>query len=275
MDILHDPHNTIDGFGLVNLGASCWQNSYIQMLVSNTAFIDCLDSAQENVNPFIEAIAMLLCREYRARAALALFRAMSSRIGCGQQDAEEGLTKLIDLLSTKTNISDLFNVKYKVIIHCRSCGKQSSGDENSYNSDISHIVKIHESDYANRSLSETIACHTSELEDYKCGCGAKNQTEIIRKLKYAPSIIIVVFEKYDRKIELPFTNELVFNSKKPKPIKYKLTAQVEHVGGRNVGHYYTICARKNGVCQINDAYITTSSFHPTPNTYMLSYARVQ
>ena len=56
-----------------------------------------------------------------------------------------------------------------------------------------------------------------------------------------------------------------------KYINYKLVSIINHSGSQNGGHYWANCLRNGSIYNLNDSSVSTGSFTPTREAYMLFY----
>jgi len=178
-----------------------------------------------------------------------------------QESCSEGLIFMIEALTeVDPNITDLFNIRYKMSIECRVCKDKKEGPQEKSNITFQLFEEdpiIQESLTTKENVEDYITRHINIPEDYKCeNCGAVNEmipdANGIKKVKHCvkqyyrlarvSSIIILVFNKYEEKKIKFFPNTLDFESKNG-TIHYELITQVEHFGTRHGGHYYTKCRR--------------------------------
>lgn len=245
------------------------------------------------------------------------------RFGIGQDGASLAFDFFIECLNA-TDITNLFTIKYRYTIKCNSCEKEVSRIEDKslkvnlfYNVKINpklyfahreklnpRIQRINEDpnrksftvdsiktmadaeSYASDMFVRTILKHSSPLEDYKCEhCGKKVKNERVETLVMLREVIVITFNKYQKKDNRWFPKSLSFMGKDGNPLKYELTAQIEHSGlvklgkvngsSYSSGHYWAIVRGKNGkVFRCNDSSISPGKFGPTPNTYIIMYHRV-
>jgi ubiquitin C-terminal hydrolase len=182
-----------------------------------------------------------------------------------QEGFHEGLTFLIEALTdADPTVADLFNIRYKMDIECRSCKNVKEGPQEKPNL-MFHLFEedpiLQDALDSKTKIEEYIRRHVNIPEDYKCEkCKAINKVETIlnpdgsQTKKIAPhvrqyyrlarisSIIILVFNKYDEKKYKFFPESLDFESKTGN-LHYELVSQVEHYGTKFGGHYLTKCRR--------------------------------
>jgi len=184
----------------------------------------------------------------------------------GQQSVCEFFDLLVDVLG----VENAFKFEYEKILICQNCGKKS------VNVDVDYCFRAFTSSKDKSDLNSEILGETVELTDYVCEkCGKKNVINDT-KLTSIPNNIVVVFNKYDQKINLNHPNELMFISKYGDALKYDLVTQIEHQGGINGGHYYALLKRQGIVYSCDDSTINpiNMSLRSTNNTYIALYRKI-
>jgi len=267
-------------FGLANIGNTCFLNSIIQALLGCSSFVKAVIN-----NPVF--------REFLSKQdGYILYRYF--RVEPGQQDAHEYLLKILDQLKLK-----LFNIKYKVTIHCRQC-----------NYVLEKINPMENMIYyeGEGDLTEYIKMHKTYSPGYKCekcsSVNSTNGTNIVQiyQLMKISEVIIICFKKYmfssslslidllgqsnpiSRSDSINRSNSIKKNYDFPRILRfngingelcYELVSQIEHYGNNFSGHYNVISIRKNnqglGVYKLDDSSYSPAGFGSTPNTYLVFY----
>ena len=184
----------------------------------------------------------------------------------GQQSVCEIFDLLIDILG----VESAFKFEYERILICQNCGKKS------VNIDIDYCFRAFDSSKDKSDLNKEILGETIELTDFVCEkCGKKNVINDT-KLSSIPNNIVVVFNKYEKKINLHHPNELTFISRYGDALKYDLVTQIEHHGSINSGHYYALLKRKGIVysCDDTEINVVNMNLRSTNNTYIALYRKI-
>jgi len=263
--------------GLINVGSTCYFNAMIQSLMSCTSLTKIMYDKKDNPsnnslikyspnNQLTDAYTSLLLNptpQIRPLWDAFLFMLHEQKItslDSGQQDASEGLLLFIDMLHEQW-IDRLFEHKHDIITTCNSCNYKIRSDDNSY------IVEIYIEELQSKTIQEYIMRQVTTLSDYNCHKCKEHTTAIQkRSLAVLPEILIIQFKKYDSKWNCVFPFIMVLDK-----YKYKLIAQVNHLGSASSGHYNAIIARANNTFTIDDMNIYSSSFACTDDTYLLFY----
>ena len=296
MDISkHDDNIMIPVGGLLNTGSICYLNSLLQSLLSCTSitefflsnkkrfvdgdnilaieYINLINQFSNNTNNPIDpsgvfsALVKVLRKKYPQK-----------KFGDGQEDVNEGFHMFLDSINDG-GLYKLFMHRYKICIWCIDCNKQVS-----VQTDESCVVEI-SGDYIPLSnttyhpINKQILEYMSKVSDYKCpSCG---NTRCLRfyQISYAPEIIPVVFTKYHKKNKIDFPEHLSLPALTGGVLRYILVSKVEHSGGRNGGHYWVDCYRKNRqgekkIFNVNDSSVMLGNFVPSRDTYMIFYHSV-
>lgn len=202
----------------------------------------------------------------------------------GQQCAGEGYHYILETMEEFQVIQNLFLHRYKSLIRCFDCDKWVSDVENMYNLfEIEPDLKVEQidkfKDYHTDAadMNEFLSKKTGYVDDnFICpSCKQKNEKYRMDVLVMVPEILVVMAKKYDKRRKLNvytnFPEKLTFKGKQNNDMCYEAVAQIEHSGGRNGGHYWAKCRRKNGWYDINDMTVSPSKYQPTVNTYIVLY----
>lgn len=282
---MYSEDREIQAFGLINNGVICWFNSFIQSLISCTQILEIINDNPDN--KLAAELKRVINNPSQVRSLLPLYTVFMNempnrKFGTGQEDANEGMTLFLDLLSKQTNIESLINHKYQTIVYCdpKRNGCKHTNDKTS--NDRNYFFKIHASEIAASSglhsssipFEKLLKQHHDYVNDYKCdGCKKTGSCVKISVLKYIPSVVIIVFDKYINKYQLDLPHEFKIRHKNGTDMIYKMVSHIDHVGGPMGGHYWTVCKRSDGVFMLNDSFAISSKFKITKNTYIIVYAR--
>lgn len=294
-------------FGLYNNNILCYFNALLQSLFSCTSINEYLLNNENkfNNNNFIKLYINIL-KNYiiinKSREAsiytieqsnialfnefLALIQNKNIQFGYNQEDSGELLLLLLDIINDKY-IYNLFYNKYKCDIYCRNCKNINSiKDDISVQFEIT--TEIVDSNFLQsdvnknlHNLNQFIKNNYSECDDYICNNCKKNGLSIkLNRLLLTPTIIVINFNKYDKKKNYQYPSELFFiNEKENKKYNYKLVSSIHHSGNTNFGHYIAKSIRKNiknneivnNIYELNDSSYIQDSFKPDSNSYILFY----
>jgi ubiquitin carboxyl-terminal hydrolase len=227
---------------LKNVGAICYFNSMVQALFSCPLFNKHIRNIDE---PVAREYVKLLdfnsgtAQKIEVKDTTALLKAMLARqngqsnMRYGyQEDLHEGLSLFLEFVGNTVN---LFKIKHKLTIDCEYCSKSHEVPTTPY--ECSFIVGGNPQ--TQQEMEQFIKMNKESIPDYKCDCG--NQGPLITRtyrLARIPEILVLVYNKNRPGVKY-FPPKLSFASKTPgKMLNYKVTAQVEHSGTANSGHYY-------------------------------------
>jgi ubiquitin C-terminal hydrolase len=207
----------------------------------------------------------------------------------GQQCAREGYHYLMESLEDFDGIQNLFLHRYKTRLYCFDCKEWVSKVECDYslfevqaNLKTEQLERFKQFDESSMDMNQFLNRQDGYVDkDYKCpNCNVSSEKYRRNVLVMAPEVLVVMAKKYttEQKLDIytDFPKTLTFkghDKKKDKlfPMYYEAVAQIEHIGGLNGGHYWSICRRNDGWYKINDNHISKSEFKPTKNTYIVMY----
>ena len=300
-----DEEKILKTCGLVNTGAICYLNSFLQSLMSCTSLTEFFLANEERFTSENNKVAMeyikLLksvkeTRSYRDainptgvfnEVILATRRKFPNKIfGRGQEDSGEGLHLFLDAIDSK-ELYKFFMYKYLVKIWCLTCVKPISEKKDEscvleipqklsglvVNDDTEDVKK-------NDPLNDHIRQYISVMDDYTCpNCKLKKCCRIYQ-LASAPEIIVIMFNKYYKKSKITFPSELRFPASNDTTLKYKIVSKIEHSGSMGGGHYWAHCYRegdsesmkpKKDMYSLNDRSVGPGNSIPTAESYIVFY----
>ena len=201
----------------------------------------------------------------------------------GQQCVGEGFHHILDTMENFQQIQNLFLHRYKSIIRCFNCNKWVSDVENVYSLfevepdlKIEQIEKFQKYHLEAADMNEFLSKKSSYVDEaFVCpSCKERGEKYRMDILVMIPEILVVMSKKYTvgGKLDIytDFPKRLEFKGLGG-DMKYEAVAQIEHSGGINGGHYWSICRRKNGWYNINDMSVHSAQFQPTKKTYIVFY----
>ena len=298
----HKEDDVIYACGLINTGVICYLNSFLQSLLSCTAITRFfLDNEyrfmKENNRVALEYIKLL--KHVKNTNSINVFESSSilqeivkitkqkypsKTFGSGQEDSGEGLHLFLDSVDDK-ELYSLFMYRYIVKTWCISCKKNVSEkkDESCVLEIPQQFSGLFESNKKNGfrtkdPLNRHILQYMSILDYYNCPECKSTKCCKIYQLACVPEILTVMFNKYNNKKNVAFPEKLIFPSTGSSVLTYKIMAKIEHTGGRNGGHYWSNCYRKDGnmkkIFKLNDRSVSMGDFKPTKETYIVFYHNV-
>ena len=202
----------------------------------------------------------------------------------GQQCAGEGFNYLLDTLDSFRVIQNMFLHRYKTNIYCFDCNKcVSSVDSINNIIEVQHDLKTEQIDQFkkyddnNLDMNKFIVKQSGYVDKfYICpDCKKDGEKYKISHLVMIPEVLVVLSKKYDseRKLDIytEFPKVMEFTGTNDEILRYEAVSQIEHIGGKNSGHYWAISRRSDGWYSLNDNSISKSEFKPTNNTYIVFY----
>lgn len=303
-----NPDQMLKTCGLVNTGAICYLNSFLQSLMSCTSITEFFLKNEEKFIKEENKVAIeyikLLNNVKKAKSykdiinpvgvsqeilKFAEKRKDNVKMGHGQEDSGEVLTLFLDAIDSK-ELYEFFMYKYSVKIWCLTCIKQISEmkDESCILEVPPHfsglIVDDDSEDVKADPLNAHIRQYISVLDDYTCAHCKMQKCCRIYQLASAPEIITVMFNKFYKKSNINFPQSLSFPSFNSSIINYKMVAKIEHSGGLGGGHYWAHCFRKGGPEQVsndplsskimyalNDSTVSKGTNKPSEESYIVFY----
>lgn len=231
------------------------------------------------------------------RSMVEVYRAKNTQsknaqsFGIGQEDSGEALHIFLDAINDP-ELYKMFTCKYKVSVCCRKCRHISNPvpdklciidvpndfQEMTIISNSQHKT-THKDNKEVPCFNEHLKQYTSGVGDYRCAeCKTVGSCFRFHQLCHAPSVIVIMFNKFYNKKNIRFTPVIQFPGINNDIIKYSLIAKIEHSGGMRGGHYWANCLRsspgdknKLDVFTLNDTTISPGTMSPTPNSYVLFY----
>jgi len=301
MEVYNDEFAT-NPFGLANTGSICYFNSLLQSLLSCPALSsNILETAEtKTAQAYKQFVQIALSAGKNSDVAgysIIVLKTLLGDIslrrrykfGNGQECASEAFIYFSEAIGEK--FQDIFTYAYACDVFCPRCDKVvSTSRDSSTQLDLFFLTDdfIKEaSTPASKSGTPTdggdkfitqIMYHKQKLDDYICpGCHGKDEKTRIYKLVRLPDVLVCIFDIYGFKHPRPvipkhFPTDFSVPAKDGGKLSYKLVAQIEHFGSMFGGHYVARGLRKDGkVFNFNDLSVSSGSFSPTPNTYMIMY----
>lgn len=296
--------------GLVNTGAICYLNSFLQSLMSCTSLTTFFLENEEKFSNEENKVAMEYIKLLKIvsntksysdiidpsgvfrEVIIAIKKKYPHKLfGDGQEDSGEGLHLFLDSINSE-ELYKFFMYKYVVKTWCLTCVKQISERE-----DKSCIIEIppHLSGLVVNDDSENvkgidplidhIRQYISVLDDYTCSECKLQKCCRIYQLASAPEIIVIMFNKYYKKLNITFPPELSFPSSNDTTLNYRMVAKIEHSGSMRGGHYWANCYRdgesqpdhdkktkpKKDIYSLNDMIVSPGTMIPTSESYIVFY----
>lgn len=283
----------ISKFGMYNNSTMCYFNSMIQSVLSCPSVVEYILRVMNTsgVNLIINLLGRIIENgekisiEYNLELFNEFLRQLKKKypklnFGFTQEDAGEMFVILLDLLNDNY-LNCMFQHTYKCNIFCMDCRKSKDlADDVSYyfTVDINEIKNFSLSSKmdsnSTNELNKFIRNNYSKLEGIKCSlCKGKDVIKTNRLIT-APTIIMIIFNKYKEKIEYVYPSTLSF-SNRLSDVKtshhYRVVSSVHHNGNTNFGHYYAKCLRKSGVFNLNDTSFISGDLSPEANSYIVLY----
>jgi ubiquitin C-terminal hydrolase len=275
-------------FGLVNTGAICYLNCFIQSLVSCTAVVNLFMEKEQEYrrtnNETAIAFIDLIKASGTVKNPTAVFKSIlkktlekhpTKKFGRGQEDAGEGLHLFLDAVDDPA-LYDLFMYEYLSRTWCITCEKQLNVKrDKSCVFELPVMIKPHRR--REHDVNIHMRQHVSVLDDYKCSnCKGTNCCKFYQIVK-VPSVITIMFNKFFTKKVIDFPKNIYFPTPDNKILSYTIVSKIEHSGGMGGGHYWANCVRKDPVTTIpstfnlNDSSVRVGDMKPTSSTYFVFY----
>lgn len=287
--VFYDGGKICAPFGLKNQGSLCYFNSVIQSMMTCTSVVDLFlekkKTWEDEKNEVALEFVNLINQPDQKKDASPLIKKIievsrrsnpGKTFGRGQEDSGECLLTILDTIDDE-ELYSYFNSRYLVNTWCLKCSSKLSVKE-----DNLHIVQIPPvlcGTEKKGGINSHIKQNVSVLEDYKCRKCSKSSCCRIYQLTRSPNVMTVMFNKFFKKKEVNFPQELAFPGIDRPFLRYKLVSKIEHIGNSRGGHYISHCLRserekkvlQEQICLFNDMRISAGNFLPTRNTYMLFY----
>lgn len=258
----------------VNVRSNCYFNALMQALLSCKHFNEW---AKKQKGAVIDEYLKILNNPKPQSTNIPILNAMQrvlrtgdkhmQRFGFSQECADEGLKFFINCVGAESQ----FATRYDSHIVCRVCKSKSDPKK-----DINIFVNVADCDLflgkvEEGKINKYLLSHTTIIDYYDCGvCKERVPYCFLRyTLKYISPVLVVVLDKYKKKVQKNMPMSLVFPGEKL--MKYELVAQIEHFGNSQSGHYIAICDRDGNVMRYNDTSARPAKLGATPNTYIMFY----
>ena len=241
----------IPPLGFVNTGAICYFNALIQSLLSSSHFLRFV-LAQDMQPPsiFILFFSFIVNeKKWDPFFTSKLLHVMGNF--APNQSSSEYFLKLCEY----AKLDDLFKTKTETTTTCKECGKESKVMDTA-----TYFV-------IDNDLSEF--CETTrEADGFNCEqCKKKVTVKIVSQLCQPSAVMVISFNKYFEKKNIPYPSGFEIGN-----YKYKLISTIEHLGVLQGGHYYCRTIRNNQLLKIDDNSISPiGGLESTENTYMAFY----
>lgn len=237
--------------GFYNNGALCWMNSLLQALLSCEIFYKTVKDETEITTHTLELLHKMINSNSREQYSSLILDALGKdlkntqpknyEIICSgaQQSASEGFVLLLDCIKS---------LEVKKLFYSRFNNDMVSPFHTIF--DIKRLADVGLIDYLKYDIIET------------------EGKKIVRSLTHAPHILVLIFNKYNKKILIEMPKEFNLSSS----LCYKLKSDILHSGNLNGGHYVARGYRNGKYYMFNDNSVQEiESMKPTVNTYMMFY----
>ena len=301
----YDPAAQPDTFGLANTGALCHLNALLQAVVSNTAVVRAALANREYLGgtatgralyDFVWAAAPGArppgggpygpghdVTAYSAVVLAALVadlrvRRPTVQYGPAQESASEGLVLLLDMLewgAAPNPIAAVFGHRYRCTVYCSAC-EQQVGQETDVAvcAELFHFATLRAGPPQTApEFSEAVRKYTTVLEDYTCDkCHTRGRAYRQYRLCMVSDVLVCQFNAYGPGRPAPyFPDRLAFPAVGGGGLAYRQTAQVEHYGSLDGGHYTARALRADGPYAFNDSLAVPAPMGPNPGVYLVFY----
>lgn len=267
---------------LKNHGSTCYLNALLQAMTGLERSPTVTDGL---AGPFFD-----FCRREQIPLAT-LVRAVTARMGRGQQDAHDLWVSLADELYESDR--PLFHGLNTVTVLCGSCGHRHCVDEAFGSLEVKHAGGRGVRWDLTGSLHALL--RREALDDYRCdGCREVGSCTRSVRVKSLPEVLVMHVARFEyglsggaKKVTAPFTyphHQVDFRNvcDDPRRSVYRLHAVVDHYGQLGGGHY--VCRRQDqdGVWHTvdDDRKAVRTDFKPDAglatdsSAYMLVYQRL-
>jgi ubiquitin C-terminal hydrolase len=275
--------------GLVNMGASCYLNSFLQALAGCTSFMRTAveNPSQTNTGAALAAFAGAYAEPGNRSLPVTVFRALAAdlaarrphvRFGAGQESASETFVHLLDMAeapSTESPIVRLFLHRYRCTVRCQECQKVASEEaDHAVLLTMFHLDTLPVPPASPAEFADAVRRQESVTEDFACPlCGHRGRALRTYCLTMVPEILFCIFNVYGARRAHYFPDRFELPAIEGGALVYGLVGQIEHAGTLAGGHYWARGLRAGGrVYRFDDDMEPTLAvFSPSPYTYAVVY----
>lgn len=270
--------------GFINIGAICWFNSMLQLILSSKYIIkSILDNEEEQNNllkEFQNFLKNYISNNLSQNDSIKLLRIFLLEVkekhpssvlnSLVEQSASEGMTFFLDMLNSKYLNKILTHVTEESII-CKQTKEVISSKKNINN----QFMLFNTKDLIKRGLPDTLLCSQDNLEeDFVPENHIKNDAKQYKRvyiLKYIPEVIIISLNKYIQKNNVVLPDSFKISHLNGSDMVYIKKAEVDHLGSLGGGHYISRALREDKIYLFNDSSYSESELKTNRNTYITLY----
>jgi ubiquitin C-terminal hydrolase len=270
--------------GFINIGAICWFNSMLQLIISSKYIIKSILDDEEEQNNLLKEFQIFL-RNYTSNNlsqndSVKLLRIFLLEVkekhpssvlnSLAQQSASEGMTFFLDMLNSK-HLNKILTHVTKESIVCKQTKEIISSKKNINN----QFMLFDTNDLIKRGLPDALLCSQDNLEEdfipEDHTKDANKQYKRVYILKYIPEVIIISLNKYIQKNNVVLPDSFKIPHINGSDMVYIKKAEVDHLGSLGGGHYIGRALREDKVFLFNDVNYSESQLKTNKNTYITLY----